>query len=112
MWMHRAFVGLDSCGWHHQMGDALSLQADAAASLLADALAPAEWAVFRHVAGLMRAAPAPEAAAANGLTAAALSALLSDLWFGPTPHSYKGKGAPWQPCSPYYLPFSASCGAG
>ncbi len=70
------------------------LQADAAASLLADALAPAEWAVFRHVAGLMRAALAPEAAAANGLTAPALSALLSDLWFGPTPHSYRGKGEP------------------
>lgn len=78
-------------------GDAVSLQADAAASLLADALAPAEWAVFRHVAGLMRAALAPEAAAASGLTGAALSALLSDLWFGPTPHSYKGKGAPRNP---------------
>lgn len=69
-----------------------SLQADAAASLLADALTPVEWAVFRHVAGLMRAALEPDNAAANGLTAAALSALLSDLWFGQTPHSYRGKG--------------------
>lgn len=73
--------------WH-------ALQADAAASLLADAFAPVEWAVFRHVAGLMRAALEPDAAAANGLTPAALSALLADLWFGPTPHSYGGKGEP------------------
>lgn len=58
--------------------------------------------MFRHVAGLMRAALAPEAAAANGLTAAALSALLSDLWFGPTPHSYKGKGTSHNPAPVAY----------
>lgn len=76
-----------------QVCDVCVPSADAAASLLADAFAPVEWAVFRHVAGLMRAALEPDAAAANGLTPAALSALLADLWFGPTPHSYGGKGA-------------------
>jgi hypothetical protein len=84
----------------------LGAQADAAASLLADALAPVEWAVFRHVAGLMRAALQPENAAANGLTAAALSALLADLWFGQTPHSYKGKGDLRSFCCVYSLTVS------
>ena len=43
-------------------------QASAASSLLADALAPEEWATFRHVMTLMRTALEPAHAAANGLT--------------------------------------------
>ncbi|KAK9840841.1 hypothetical protein WJX81_008338 [Elliptochloris bilobata] len=52
--------------------------ASAAASLLADALSPAEWAVFRHVTGLFR-----EALAAAAAPCGPLAVLLAELWFPP-----------------------------
>lgn len=51
------------------------VQAEAAASLLADCLTPVEWAVCRHVLGLFR--EALQQADGNGLSAAALAALLA-----------------------------------
>jgi len=67
------------------------LQADAAASLLAESLAPVEWAVCRHVLGVFRAAL--QEGPTNGLSSAALAALLADAWFGTSPHSYGAAGA-------------------
>ena len=61
------------------------MQASAASSLLADSLAPQEWATFRHVMALFRAALQPEAAAANGLTLQALASLLAEAWLPPLP---------------------------
>ena len=60
-------------------------QASAASSLLADALAPEEWATFRHVMTLMRTALEPAHAAANGLTLVSVAALLAEAWFPPLP---------------------------
>ncbi len=60
-------------------------QASAASSLLADALAPEEWATFRHVMTLMRTALQPAHAAANGLTLVSVAALLAEAWFPPLP---------------------------
>lgn len=53
------------------------LQADAAASLLAESLAPVEWAVCRHVLGVFRAAL--QEGPTNGLSSAALAALLAGI---------------------------------
>ena len=63
----------------------LGAQASAASSLLADALAPEEWATFRHVMTLMRTALEPAHAAANGLTLVSVAALLAEAWFPPLP---------------------------
>ena len=64
----------------------------AAASLLADALGPVEWAVFKHVTSLLHEALTPPAASSNGLTASALAALLAEVWFSKMPTSYAAAG--------------------
>lgn len=54
---------------------------EAAAALLSDTLAPAEWAVARHLLALLRAALAPPAAPGNGLSLPALAEALSGYLF-------------------------------
>lgn len=66
----------------------------AAASLLADALGPVEWAAFKHVTSLLHEALTPPAATSNGLTASALAALLAEVWFSKMPTSYAAAGEP------------------
>jgi hypothetical protein len=55
----------------------------ACTSLLSDAMSVAEWATLRMLLRLWRAALAPEAAAANGLTLASLAGVLAEHCFGP-----------------------------
>ncbi|KAK9812908.1 hypothetical protein WJX72_005622 [[Myrmecia] bisecta] len=73
------------------------LEASAASSLLADALAPVEWAVFRHITSLMRDTLAPGARDANGLTPSALAALLAEVWFAPLPRGFGAAGRDLKP---------------
>lgn len=69
----------------------------AAASLLADALGPVEWAAFKHVTSLLHEALTPPAATSNGLTASALAALLAEVWFSKMPTSYAAAGHDLKP---------------
>ena len=57
----------------------------AAASLLADALGPVEWAAFKHVTSLLHEALTPPSA---------LAALLAEVWFSKMPTSYAAAGEP------------------
>ena len=87
-------------------------QASAASSLLADALAPEEWATFRHIMMLMRTALEPDHAAANGLTLVAVAALLAEAWFPPLP-PFGAAGTPTRPspCSKVGWLHTAQCAA-
>ncbi|KAF8068242.1 Ocrl [Scenedesmus sp. PABB004] len=54
----------------------------ACSSLLSDGMSVAEWATLRHCLALLRAALAPRAAAASGVTLQGLARVLAGAWFG------------------------------
>lgn len=56
--------------------------APACTSLLSDTMSVAEWATFRMLLGLCKAALAPEVAAVNGLTVVGLANVLAEHCFG------------------------------
>jgi hypothetical protein len=70
----------------------LRWKAGAAAALLADALSPVEWAVFRHATALFREALEPHNASGSGLALWTLAALLAEAWFAPQARGFKAAG--------------------